>query len=246
MDLKEILKQFNLNKKEASIYLAALELGTTTASEIAKKAQIQRTYFYDLSNRLIELGLFRQVRKEKKRMFIALKPRELLELQQHKLKQLEKALPEFEAIHNTSGQKPKVFYYDGLEGMTQINHDALKYKGERVAFTTPSFWTKEQEKIGNEFMKQRAALSDSNRLRIISEVSQETIDLKKRDKKELRETRMLPSDVFNSKVAIKMYGNHTSIVDYKENFGFIIESSEIAKTLKMIFEIIWSSGKIIE
>jgi len=244
MDLKEILRQFNLNKKEASIYLAALELGITTASEIAKKAQIQRTYFYDLSRGLIKLGLLKQISKGKKRMFNALKPEELLELQKQRLKQLEKALPEFEAIHNTSGQKPKVFYYEGLDGMIQINDDALRYQGERVAFTTPSFWTKEQEKIGKEFMKKRTALG--NKIRVIGEVSEEAFDLKKRDKEELRETRMLPKDIFSSKVAIKIYGNHTSIVDYKENFGFIIESSEVAKTLKMIFEIVWNSGKIVE
>ena len=71
MNINETLFLFNLDEKEAAIYLAALETGIATAREIAKKAGIQRTYFYDLSEKLLRLGLLQQINKGKKRYFQA-------------------------------------------------------------------------------------------------------------------------------------------------------------------------------
>ena len=34
-------------------------------------------------------------------------------------------------------------------------------------------------------------------------------------------------------------GSKVFIIDYKEQFGFIIEDTEIARVMKMIFEIVW-------
>ena len=48
MDINKTLSLFNLDEKESAMYLAALEMGIATAREIAKRAGIQRTYFYDL------------------------------------------------------------------------------------------------------------------------------------------------------------------------------------------------------
>ena len=70
--------------------------------------------------------------------------------------------------------------------------------------------------------------------------------LQKRDKAELRETRLLPKDVYHSNVEIGIYGKHIYIVDYRQLFGMEIESQDIASVLKMIFEIVWGSGKIVE
>ena len=221
MDLRGILKQFNLNKKEASIYLATLELGTSTASKIAKKAQIQRTYFYDLSDKLIKLGLLKQISKGKKRMFNALKPDKLLELQKNRLQRLEKALPEFKALDNTMGYKSRIFYYEGPEGISQVNKDKMEYRGEFVVFATPHFTIKGHQRLGKKLIEKRVEAGD--RVRIIGEVSKEILGQKQRDKEDLRDTRMLPKEVFSSEVEIAIYGNKISIVDYREEFGFEIE-----------------------
>jgi hypothetical protein len=80
---------------------------------------------------------------------------------------------------------------------------------------------------------------------MIGEISPENIMLQKRDTSELRETRLLPKDIFASNIEVGMFGSTVYIVDYKELFGLIIESTEIARTLRMIFEIVWGSGKIV-
>jgi len=244
MDLAKILEEFGLNKKEAAIYLAALEMGEASALNITKKAGIQRTYFYDLSGRLIALGLLRQIKKGKKRFFTALEPDKLLDLEEKKLKNLKGALPQLKSLFNTKGQKSKIFYYEGIEGMRYIINDSLSFGGEVLFFETPHIVALDQQKLLKEYIKKRIALGI--KVRVIGEMSPEILNLKARDKNEMRETRILPKNIFSSDVEIGIYGNRIYIIDFKNEFGFIVEDNNIAHVLKKLFEIIWNSGKIIE
>lgn len=237
MDIKDVLAQFNLTEKESSVYVAALELGTTSAAAIAKKAGIQRTHFYDISESLITNGFLRRVSKENKHLYAAADPEMLVEIEEKKIEKLKQTLPEFKALYNTSGKKPKVTYYEGRSGIEQINEDTLRYKGESVAFTTPRFVSFPSRSTGKDYIGKRVALG--NHVRVIGEDAPEIHGLQERDGKELRETRILSKDVFRSEIEIGIYGSKVFIIDYKEQFGFIIEDTEIARVMKMIFEIVW-------
>jgi sugar-specific transcriptional regulator TrmB len=244
MEIERILEQTNLRPEEVRIYLSALELGASSASDIAKKAQIQRTYFYDLSKTLIEGGFLRRSKKGKKMIYFAENPEKIVEIERKKLEKLEKAIPELKALYNTSGKKPRISYFEGSEGIDQINNDTLKQKGEIVGFTTPLFVKYKNERLSREYITNR--ISSKNQVRAIGEMSNEILALQRRDKEELRETRILPQKIFSSNIEIGVYGNKMFVLDYKQEFGFIIEGAEIAKVFKMIFEIVWSSGKIID
>lgn len=241
MDIKQELADLNFGKKETAMYMAALELGTASASAIAKKAGIQRTNFYDLSPRLIDAGLLSRVSKGKKHLFTATEPGSLVEMQEQKLSRLKQILPELKAIHNTSGTKPKILYYDGEDGINLIYEDTLKYKGEILVFTTPRFFAGHIKNTGSAYIKKRIALG--NKARVIGENAPMMRDQQKKDAEELRETRILSPDVYSSEVEIGIYGNKLYVIDYKEQFGFILEGSEIASVMKMLFEIVWGKWK---
>lgn len=241
MSLKETLAQLNIGHKESAIYLAALELGVSNASAIAKKARIQRTHFYDLAEKLLRAGLLRNVSQGNKTLFAAADPDVLVKSQEEKLEKLKRVLPEMKALYNTTGQKPKIYFYEGKAGIEQINEDTLLYKGEVLAFTTPRFMTARGTSTGGRYIQKRVMLG--NKARVIGENAPEIQALQKRDKSELRETRILSPEVFHSTVEIGIYGNRVFVIDYKEDFGFIIEGSEIASVLKMIFEIVWDRWK---
>src|SRR3989338_11095230 len=195
MELDEILTNLGLDKREAALYLATLELGEASAKDIAKKASIQRTYFYDISDKLIKSGFLKQVAKGKKRLFSALEPERLLELEEKRFKQLKNALPQFKALFNTKGQKSKIFYYEGLEGIRQIINDSLSFKSEVLFFETPQIVALDQQRLLKEYIKKRIALGI--KVRVIGEMSTEILNMKTRDKDELRETRILPKNIFS-------------------------------------------------
>lgn len=243
MNITQALEAFQLSPKVTNLYLASLELGVASAKDIAEKADVRRTNFYDLSKELIRLGLLKQVKKGRKRYFQALEPEGLIQLQQKRLRDLELMLPQLKALTNTHGQKPKLSYYEGYAGLQSVYDDMLQYKGDITLFTTPSFVSETRLNLVKEHIPKRIALG--NKLRMIGEVSTENIMLQKRDQQELRETRLLPKDLYHSNIELGMYGNKVYFVDYVETFGFIIESNEIAKTLKMIFELVWMSGRIV-
>lgn len=244
MSLKSVIEQFNLKDKKADVYLACLELGSATATQISKKAGITRPYFYEIADHLIKRGLLVQARKGKKRIFTANDPERLKESQQKKLEELEQIMPQLKSIFKTTGKKPKVYFYEGIEGINQINKDALQYKGEQVGFSTEKFLSAEDKELSKEYIKKR--IKNKIPARVIGPVSDEFVNLKKRDAKELRQTRMLPKNFYDSDVEIMFYGNKMVILNYKEHFGLIIESFDVVKPMKMIFELIWRGGFVIE
>ncbi len=139
MELSKLLEAFHLKSKEAQLYLALLELGEASAPQIAAKAGIQRTNFYDLIPKLLTLGLAKQTTRGKKQFFSALDPEEFVKLEERRLEQLKQALPELKAITNTATEKPRIFFYEGANGVKQVYENMLPHKGEIRLFTTPSF-----------------------------------------------------------------------------------------------------------
>lgn len=244
MDIKEVLKSFNIERKEAEVYIAALEMGVAPAAAIADKAGVFRTYFYEIADKLIAEGLLRQTKHGNKNYFTALSPQELIGLQEQKLENLRNAIPQLEAIHNTRDEKPKIYYYAGERGIDEVNNDTLRYKGELIGFSTPKFLTAKQKRLATEYIAKRVAAG--KKVRVIGEVSNEFMEAKKMDSQVLRETRMLPIDLFHSEIEIGVYANKVSIINYKNEFGLIIEDKNTSSVIKQIFEIVWNSGKIIE
>lgn len=244
MNLQATLKNIGLNQKEASIYLASLELGDATAGQITKKTGLHRTYFYDIVKGLIQKGFIKQTKKGKKTHYSAEAPDNILKIEERKIADLKKIMPELTAINNSMAEKPKVYYYEGQEGMAEINSDTLRTPGsELVGFTTPRFISFDEKKLSDDYIKRRKEAGI--KVRIIGEMSNEVMEIKRKDGDELRTTRILPKDIFHSEIEIIISDSKVYIVNYKDQFGMIIEDKEIAKVQKQIFEIVWNSGKVI-
>ncbi len=244
MEIEIILEKFGLNKNEAKIYAALLELGISTASEISKKTGLHRTYFYDIAKELVQKGTIKQLKKGKKTYFSAEAPDNLLKTEESRLEELRKNIPRLNAMNNLKGQKPKVYFYEGKKGLEEINDETLREKGELAGFTTPRFISAGEKRFSEEYIRRRKSIG--KKARVIGEMSNEILEIKRRDKDELRQTRILPKDLFNSEIEIIIDNNKVYIINYKDEFGMVIEDREIAKVQKQIFEIVWNSGRIIE
>lgn len=244
MDPKDILLKLGFKEHQARIYLTCLELGMASASEISKKAQIQRNYFYDLIKELVNQGFVIQTTKGKKKYFKAIDPEKIIQIQKENLKMAEKVLPELKSVYNISKGKPKVSFYEGQEGIKEIYNDVIRHKNqEMLEFTTEKVFAPNIRDLTWDYSDKRIAANIP--IRLIAPVSSGMIEAKKR-KGELRKIKMLPRDVFTSDVEINMYANKVQFINHSKEFGLIIESKEIADTLKKLFEVIWSSGKVIE
>ncbi|MBU1180446.1 hypothetical protein KJ885_05890 [Patescibacteria group bacterium] len=240
MKIEEILSQFGLSQKDSAVYLSSLELGTASATRIARKAGIKRTTSYDILEELMERGLIGQTQKGKKRLFYAGEPEELLKLLDRKKEQLMEAMPILKSIYNTAGAKPKIRYYEGIEGLKEVYRDTLSYYGELSAFITENVITKLGQTFVNEYKAKRKRAKIS--VRVIGPDTPEIIEYKKLDKKDLQQTRLVSQEKFPFSIEMNIYGNKLAFMSFKEEMGVIIESNEIAKNMKLLFELAWKGA----
>ena len=136
MEIKVTLEQLGLTGKRADIYLAALELGSSTVLEIAKKAALKRTTCYDVLLDLQEKGYIFETIKGKKRLFLAEDPEKIQKMLQAKESLFSEILPQLKSIYNIKGTKPKIRFYEGKVGLREVYADTLKYSGEILCFAS--------------------------------------------------------------------------------------------------------------
>src|SRR5258706_119219 len=73
-ELSRLLSEGGLPRHQTEVYIALLELGKGTVSEIARKAGINRTTGYDILDSLVEKGLVNISGKEPKQEYVAESP----------------------------------------------------------------------------------------------------------------------------------------------------------------------------
>ena len=108
-----------LNDKEAEIYLAALHLGYCSVSEIADRANINRTSAYTHIKNLIAKGLLSTCEKMGKVFLVAARPEKLqhlYEIQEREIQRkrnlLNDLLPQLESIYSIAKDKPSVKFFE--------------------------------------------------------------------------------------------------------------------------------------
>lgn len=237
MQISEQLLQFDLNKSQAEVYLALLELGQTTVIKLSKKTGIKRTTIYEVLAELEKKHLVAQTKKGTKRLFIAEEPENLERILEEKKTKLEKLMPILKSLTNTTGEKPVIRYYEGLEGIKDVYRDTLKYKGELVAYVTENIFTNLGQDFADEYVEKRVKAQITGR--VIGPNTQEIIEYKKTDQKNLKETRIVDKEKFPFSIEMNIYGNKVAFMSFSEQLGLIIESNEIAKNMKFLFELAW-------
>lgn len=241
--LQKDLQGIGLSNKEAKAYLATLELGETTISRIARKSGINRTTTYLAVEALKEKGLISTIKKGGKSFFYAESPKKLEEKEREKLASLGEMMPELMSLANLIDKKPKIRYFEGMDGAREIYRDTLIYPGKEILAWVPSsysggdpnFFKHFEQYISKRLQKRilvRAIVSDSDMIRRY--VSN--------DREQLRVSKFSKSDKFNLKIEINVYGNDkVGILSFKDGMGVIIESKDIHDSLKSIFEMQWES-----
>jgi sugar-specific transcriptional regulator TrmB len=239
MELKNYLEQLGLDGRKADVYLAALELGSGTVIEIARKARIKRTTCYDILLNLIDLGYISETAKGKRRLFIGEDPEKIKKDLRKKEGLITEILPMLKSMYNVKGVKPKIRYYEGLEGLKEVYDDTLKYRGEILSFASEEIvsvlgrsWTNDyiKRRVKKE-IKFRAILKGSD---IISR------DFVSQDQLQLRTSKLVNPEKYPFSIEINLYGfSKVAMISAKESTAMIIESTEIFNTLKLIFNLCW-------
>ena len=241
MELSSHLSALGLSDKEASTYIAILQLGLSTVKPIADRAKVKRTSIYNFIDKLVSLGLVTKTSIRGRNHYRALAPERLIELQEQRLTKLKAAMPLFNGIYNSSGSKPRVSYFDGPEQIRNIVEEEPRCSKE-----TCYIWTGKDmmEMVGG-----TKTMEEVDRARIKSGVWVRTIRFKEKDipysvsahgKKYLREMRYGPKNMeFPVGVGIYDTGKVGFFGSYRERWGLLIESQEMMVLMRNLFLLLW-------
>ena len=240
MTTNKELSQFGLNSKESATYLAILELGEANIGQIVKKSRVSRTTLYDVLDSLKQQALISSSRRGTKTFYYAENPRVIGEKLDEKKRTLERMLPELLAIANAIDKKPKIRYYEGLEGIKDVYRDTLKFpEQELLAWVAEEAVGAFDEEFLNKYYLAKR-IEKKIWVRAIAPNLPYMLRYQGLDRASLRTTKLIDPKKFPIDVEINLYGkSRIGIMSFTEELGLIIESEKIFRTLKSIFESQW-------
>jgi HTH-type transcriptional regulator, sugar sensing transcriptional regulator len=243
---KQILASFGLAEAESAIYLAALELGESLPKHLAEKAGVRRPMLYKVLPDLFEKGLLSQTVKGKRRYLVAEDPEALIEKKREDLEMLQDKLPELRLLLRTATSKPKIVFYEGIEGIKKLYMDNLRERQPILEFVSLENIHPEIEfHSKNYYIPARINRKIPIRIIVSGETESKSIRLKT-DPYALREVKTISQEKFPIPLDCYIYGDNISFAVYRtdsEPIGIIIRSKEIARTLRSLFEFVWEKGK---
>ncbi len=245
MDIRSILLNFGFTSKEATTYLATLELGMAPASVIARKAKMKRTTVHEILQKLSTKGFVEFFRKKNAKYFSVLPPRQLLRKYEDHVESLRSSLPQMLAIENRIVHKPKVSFYEGKEDLRRLYMDILRSSTEILNYFHPE---KLFEYFGEEWVRHQVIEERVKRklpVRVIMPDSPLAKRFLSRAGKELRTARIIRDTSLQIPNEIYLYDNKYSIFSFDDDLAFQIESNDVVTSQRSIFELAWASGKLL-
>lgn len=256
--LIEEIRSIGLSEKAAKVYAAVLELGTAFPSKVAEITKIHRTTVYHILTDLTIKGLMTEIEQKKKLCYQAEPPKRLINftkmqirLAEESAERAKKILPDIEGLYKLLPNKPRVRFFEGVNGILAVYEDHILQKESyemlgisNVETLIPSlpkeFVTKyvhEKEKLG---IKTRAIFPDSQ-----FSTAYDKHVYKGIDKKNQPNMKFIPKEKFPYNCEITIYGNNkVSIINFQKDvlIGVIIEEKTIADMMRMIFELAWTGA----
>ncbi|MEK9165474.1 MAG: helix-turn-helix domain-containing protein, partial [Patescibacteria group bacterium] len=216
-----------------------LELGSGPVSQISQKSKIPRPTCYDILESLREQGIASTFIKNKTRWFSVEDPRKVVSLAQQKVKTLEQAMPELEALWGEARERPRVRFYQGKDSIKQIYEEILRDKKEILCLNSADDMFSSFGEYQLEFVKQRVQAKIPTRV-----ILRDTPKARERQKcglAELRQVKFIPSS-FCFRGFVLVFGNKIAYVSFvKDYVAVLIESAELAAIQRAALEYIWES-----
>ncbi|MDO8489981.1 MAG: helix-turn-helix domain-containing protein [bacterium] len=253
MDIHNTLAKLDLSEHQSAVYFALLQMGSGSIMDVAKRSGLKRTTTYSILDGLVQKGFASVNKKNAHREYIAEDPRrlpEILNIEIQKIKQRQEnfsnALPELMSFYNASAVKPKIKYFEGVEGMRMVFNETLQL-GKDEEILAYSSAESIHKYLGDDYVKSYLAERVSKGIiqRAIAEDSVDARQHQKNDRKELRITRLVDKKMFPFANEINIFRNKMIIMSYADLLGVMIESEGIAKTQKSIFELSWLGAEVV-
>jgi len=189
--------------------------------------------------KLSEEGLVGAYEKHKIRYYIVNDPEKIKRNLIEKQRTFEGLLPELKSVYNTLKAKPKISFFEGVEGIKTVLEDTIttKDKNLRGVLSVDDLFKIPGRKFMDGYVKQR--IDSGYSLRVIRSKPKDVGETWQTNPKELRTLRNSPASMVFA-MTMYIYDNRVGIISSsKESFGMIIESREFSQNMGHLFEALW-------
>ncbi|HEY0011162.1 MAG TPA: helix-turn-helix domain-containing protein [Candidatus Paceibacterota bacterium] len=241
MNISEALSILGLNEKQTAVYLALLQLGKGSAYSIADKSGLKRPTTYVILGELVDKGLVERVPRARKQLYRAISPEQAFGVAEERLSLAKEKLPELLAMTKGAETKVSAIYFEGQKGLKQLmeyKRDEDKGKEVRAFYATAAGLPQELEDYFSEYNEKLRKRGVTMRAIVPDHPSLEPH--RALDEHLKRDVKKVPYDQYSSEIAIDISDRVVRIQDYKNLQGIAIENADVAKTMREIFEMLWS------
>ena len=254
--IESFLRNIGLNNNEILIYLYLMAHSNSIASIIAKRVGLKRPTVYQALESLEKIGLVSSFIKNGTMHFDAEDTQVIVDLCDENLVQMnqlkEKAISvrkELNKLRNgphgiAEESHEKIKYYEGLAAVTDLIDKTLdESEKEQLCFGINRYHI---ELAGNDW--QTYTMNRVSRGMAVKSIQPDTDDAiayKKRDKKELRKTRLVPKKKFPVECEINIIGDMIAMFSFhgKVPTGMKLHNKDMAQTLRSLFLLAWERAE---
>jgi len=244
-DLLKLLEQSGFTEKEARVYLALLELGQGTVTEISQLAELKRPIIYVILEGLIKRGYVSELPDKKINSYQAIDPSAILNQLKITAKNFSEMLPIFRSLRNKGKKQPKITYGETKEGIWNIYEEMNR--SERPFFISnyvrmeKCFPGSVEKWINN---VQKGIYRPAARHLIPSDAENKKIAERFLQLPVKQEIRIL-EELNGSQMDFALYENKLAITLLEDKpFIVVIESEELVKSMRPIFELAWGKARV--
>ena len=246
--LEKYLQEIGLTDKESLVYLALLQVDSSSVVDISKKTGIKRTTVYVVIDTLAKKGLVSETTVNSKTLYQAESPEHLqtfIERQKllldERARRLQDVISQIKSIQRETGEKPIVQYFEGKEGILSMNASIY----EEAADGSPVYLLYSKDLLNEVFQPQD---TDKYRQRRIDKgIKSKVIYNNSKGER--------PSDAMGDRIKVdeKKYPFPCDISVYKDTVrisvlgkklsGIYIKSQDFSDTIKSLFNFAFDNIK---
>lgn len=243
--MENILEVAGIQGTLAKTYLTLLAVAEITPAKLSIQIKESRTNTYKLLDELVDRGLATRKDINKKLHYRAENPSKLLTVAREirdradlQEAQLKAAIPELVKQFHLNHEQPGVRFYQGKEGIKEIFEEQIR-EAKPIRFMKTRA---DIEFFGFKFMHEVRNLAPKAKIQrqaFTPDAPEVPQNVAESDKEMLLErTWYLPSD-YTAPVEWSVFGNKVAIISFgDEAVGTVIESEQIAESLRQIFALI--------
>ena len=247
--IETALQKIGLTEGEIKVYLALLELGSTTSHYITKKSGISGSKVYEVLDRLMAKGLASFITRNGVKYFEASPPERIVDYLDEKEEQIEKEKVEIKKIipqlilKQKFARKAEAKVFTGFEGVKTANEDIINTlkRGEEWL----SMGLTEQPRSWEIYFTKRQKIRAQKGILHKHLLNEKYAPLyEQRKVLPHTEFRFLPKE-FEMPTSTEIYDNKVLIfiLTPESPLAIMMESEAVAKSFRKYFYALWKTAK---